>query len=521
MKTTNELSPEEQAEPPVVFISYSHDSRDHKRWVSKLAETLQGKGIQVIFDQWELEPGDDVPKFMAGAVKKADRVLLICTEPYVRKANDGLGGAGYEAMIVTGELVRDLGTRKFIPIIRQGAANPLVPDCVSTRLHVNFSDDAEFEEKVEELLETIHKVKHYTKPPLGPNPFASLKSLSNETLARQATADAPFSEITRNAAAVYEAASGYASSGDLLAWRRLLKAVLRQSASDLLLWRERSPDVPQANEKDFAALHEHALEGVRCYMPFYAALTAGAESGNPEFSGQLGWLDEVATPQGWNNQNNVYWIDFPELLLFVGQALIGSMLMESQASQQAYNLAVSRMPKRWRNREQKALFLDKNVTGWPNVMLHTCTVAWAFLLKVFEEDWVLKAFGSSEHAKSSLCSYYQFLSFLNFISLSAKGKLDGAKLEWAVVVPLSFCRMGEEIAQRGYRTFLAHRDFLFVTLRENGLEDSIKLENHWKCWMQECGKWLGSVYNGCFDFEVPQASFPSDIVTKRLKIGDL
>ena len=66
---------------PTVFISYSHDSREHKQWVAQLAAALMEKHVQVIFDQWDLEPGDDVPKFMERAVKAADRVLMICTAP--------------------------------------------------------------------------------------------------------------------------------------------------------------------------------------------------------------------------------------------------------------------------------------------------------------------------------------------------------------------------------------------------------------------------------------------------------
>src|SRR5215510_7410388 len=39
---------------PKVFISYSHDSTPHKRWVSELATQLQNNGIDTILDQWEL-----------------------------------------------------------------------------------------------------------------------------------------------------------------------------------------------------------------------------------------------------------------------------------------------------------------------------------------------------------------------------------------------------------------------------------------------------------------------------------
>ena len=44
---------------------------------------------------------------------------MVCTETYVKKADEGKGGVGYEAMIVTGELVKNLGTSKFIPIVKQ------------------------------------------------------------------------------------------------------------------------------------------------------------------------------------------------------------------------------------------------------------------------------------------------------------------------------------------------------------------------------------------------------------------
>lgn len=104
---------------PKVFISYSHDSKNHKQWVAELAGKLRVAGIEVVFDQWDLEYGDDIAKFMEASIASVDRVLVVCTEQYVRKADEGLGGVGYEHMIVTGELVKKLGTRKFIPVLHQ------------------------------------------------------------------------------------------------------------------------------------------------------------------------------------------------------------------------------------------------------------------------------------------------------------------------------------------------------------------------------------------------------------------
>lgn len=45
---------------PKVFISYSHDSQEHKKWVLEFATRLRNSGVDAILDQWELQPGDDI-----------------------------------------------------------------------------------------------------------------------------------------------------------------------------------------------------------------------------------------------------------------------------------------------------------------------------------------------------------------------------------------------------------------------------------------------------------------------------
>ena len=92
---------------PKVFISYSHDSTEHKKWVLDLATSLRSSGVDAVIDQWDLRPGDDLAHFMETQLTAADRVLMVCTDKYVEKANAGIGGVGYEKMIVTaGALAR-------------------------------------------------------------------------------------------------------------------------------------------------------------------------------------------------------------------------------------------------------------------------------------------------------------------------------------------------------------------------------------------------------------------------------
>lgn len=50
-------------EHPKVFISYSHDSEEHKNWVLKLATHLRDHGVDVVLDQWNVRLGDDLPFF--------------------------------------------------------------------------------------------------------------------------------------------------------------------------------------------------------------------------------------------------------------------------------------------------------------------------------------------------------------------------------------------------------------------------------------------------------------------------
>ncbi len=136
----------------VVFISYSHDSPEHKRWVSELAVKLRHNGIDTTLDQWNLQPGDDITRFMERGILDADRILVVCTDNYVSKANAGEGGVGYERMIITKKNIEKQGNLKFIPIIRQTLTEDKTPEFLKDRVAIDFTDDKQFEEKFEELL---------------------------------------------------------------------------------------------------------------------------------------------------------------------------------------------------------------------------------------------------------------------------------------------------------------------------------------------------------------------------------
>lgn len=190
----------EAAKIPKVFISYSHDSQEHKKWVLDLAIRLRNSGVESLIDQWSLGPGDDLPHFMEQNLASADRVLMICTDNYVKKANSGAGGVGFEKMIVTADLLRSIDSNKVIPMIRQ-AGTHLVPTFLQTKLYLDFSREDQMESAFDDLARAIHGAPLYKAPPISNNPFVPV----SETPAEK-TVDGVL-EVMKIIVAVYESDS--------------------------------------------------------------------------------------------------------------------------------------------------------------------------------------------------------------------------------------------------------------------------------------------------------------------------
>jgi hypothetical protein len=157
---------------PKAFISYSHDSSVHGAWVLKLASDLRAVGVDIVLDQWDLVPGQDVSLFMQKGIAEADRVILICSANYVSKSEMGIGGVGFERLIVTAEVVQSIDTTKFIPVLRGGNSAKKLPIFLGPRLYIDFENDGDYETKLVELAREIHGAPAVSKPALGPNAFS-------------------------------------------------------------------------------------------------------------------------------------------------------------------------------------------------------------------------------------------------------------------------------------------------------------------------------------------------------------
>jgi hypothetical protein len=129
------VSPQDQARPPIVFISYSHDSAAHKEAVLELSERLRAGGLDARIDQYiQTEgPSEGWPRWMDEQLRNADFVLLICTATYRRRLEGreepGIGhGVLWEGSLVY-QYIYNAATRntRFLPVLLTGACSDDIP----------------------------------------------------------------------------------------------------------------------------------------------------------------------------------------------------------------------------------------------------------------------------------------------------------------------------------------------------------------------------------------------------------
>jgi hypothetical protein len=119
--------------PPIVFISYSHDSQEHSDRVLELSDHLRADGIDCILDQYEDSPPEGFPRWMDRQIRTADFVLMICTQTYYRRTmgeeEPGKGnGVAWESTLIY-QYIYNVGTSntRFIPVLLEGVHEADIP----------------------------------------------------------------------------------------------------------------------------------------------------------------------------------------------------------------------------------------------------------------------------------------------------------------------------------------------------------------------------------------------------------
>lgn len=157
---------------PVTFISYAYDSPKHEEWVRQLAHDLRTRyGVDILLDKYELAAGRELTYFMETAIERATKVLVILTPGYKAKAGDRKGGAGYEFSMISKEMMAtQVGSDKFIPVLRTGTVAEAAPLYLQGRIYHDMRPEISYEPALYKLAMLLYGEPEFKKPALGPIP---------------------------------------------------------------------------------------------------------------------------------------------------------------------------------------------------------------------------------------------------------------------------------------------------------------------------------------------------------------
>ena len=475
---------------PKVFASYSHDADEHKQWVLKLCTKLRENGVDVILDQWDLGPGDDRILFMEKGVKDSDRVLVVCTDAYVKKANARERGAGYEGYIITAELVNDLGTDKFIPIIRQSSNDKKTPTFLTPKVYIDFTDDDQFDTSFEQLLREIHDAPLHPKPPLGKNPFSNQPS-GPETSSRHHPG---IPENIKSASDIYKEAEVFIAADNRFGWRQFVKEIRQDVSNSLEEWR---PEFEQQRLDSTEKILEIVDKAVSIVSPLISVTLAAVESGEESFNDQKSVLRDLFTIVEWKNSTHMAWIDMPNALRYVYHSLHGGLGLKTYQLNLALNLARENVRVNYPSNSRGRVWEMRNLNGIYYFNVNAAHL-WKYINSAYQKwKWLDLIFQDDTEYRASLVAYYMAL---NIHELAAK--IDSADQEdldnYGFKVPLDFLFETYKIKGRAVDILLSN-----PTLSELWTCLDIKQEqmkNSWKDWIYRCKDQFWNKYQG-YHFE--------------------
>ena len=137
-----------------VFITYCWENNKHNEWVHKLASDLEKAGFNVIIDIKQ-PLGTELNRFMEQTIANVDKVLIIATPEYKRRADNRERGVGYETSLITDDLIKDQNRIKFIPIIRSGGKEDSYPIYLGNRKGLSMKEEDDYNQALEELINNI------------------------------------------------------------------------------------------------------------------------------------------------------------------------------------------------------------------------------------------------------------------------------------------------------------------------------------------------------------------------------
>jgi hypothetical protein len=162
-------------EAPRVFITYAHDTEDHKKLVLRFATLLRSRiGLDVVLDQWYDNVRVDWSLWATQNLATADFVIVVGS-PLYRERADGFAppdegrGSQFETAMIRNRLTRDIreGTRQVLPVVLPGRSVEDIPEFLNAYSTTRYEITEFTDEGVADLIAAITGRGKYPLPPRG------------------------------------------------------------------------------------------------------------------------------------------------------------------------------------------------------------------------------------------------------------------------------------------------------------------------------------------------------------------
>lgn len=139
---------------PEVFLSYRHESDEHRQWVKNLAQDLRHNGVNALLDEWEINLGDSIADFAASAIFRVQAMLFLITETSVAAVESDEASRSvvkFEFQIANARRYKD-GNFRIIGILRSGERPP---NHLADSLYLDFRHDQDYDRQLNRLVNNL------------------------------------------------------------------------------------------------------------------------------------------------------------------------------------------------------------------------------------------------------------------------------------------------------------------------------------------------------------------------------
>ncbi|WP_410659435.1 SEFIR domain-containing protein [Amycolatopsis sp. lyj-112] len=162
-------------EAPQVFVTYAHDSPEHKERVRRFAEFLHAEiGLEVHLDQWDDNERRDWSLWASKHLDTANFVVVVVSPEYKRRAEgtaapDEGRGSQYEAARIRDRLTKNLNLelKRVLPVVFPQQSIEDIPNFLNPYSTTRYPIETFTEEGVSDLLTAITGRARQQRPERG------------------------------------------------------------------------------------------------------------------------------------------------------------------------------------------------------------------------------------------------------------------------------------------------------------------------------------------------------------------